>query len=152
MTITNKKKIADKITGYRHIYATDMFKMLNNMNKCENEFSAENKYFKPAISLAVYFKINKELRKVREDIINHIIAELNKEHKSTVTTPNVKRFSQQVIDILEKNFKIDKYPREEEKARIASQCNISVKQVNNWFTNKRNRSKSYRFSINDYYA
>lgn len=52
-----------------------------------------------------------------------------------------KRFSKNITDYLENAFKNDQYPTDLEKISLAKICNLTLKQVNNWFTNKRNRTK-----------
>ncbi len=52
-----------------------------------------------------------------------------------------KRFSKKVTEILQDSFRIDHYPSDFEKMRLASICFITPKQVTNWFTNKRSRVK-----------
>ena len=90
--------------------------------------------------------------KVKHCVTNKMLLELKEHFRITKTTApfenrKIKRFSKKVIDILETSFRSDRYPSEEEKNRIANLCLISVKQVNNWFTNKRNRSKQYDVNI-----
>ena len=53
-----------------------------------------------------------------------------------------RRFSKSVINVLEESFRNEPYPNEFEKERISKICKLSLRQVNNWFTNKRNRTKS----------
>lgn len=53
-----------------------------------------------------------------------------------------KRFSKRVIEDLEQLFLSNPYPTEFERIHLAERHNLSFKQVTNWFTNKRNRSKS----------
>ena len=67
--------------------------------------------------------------------------ESDKEHRHG-ELPKNKRFTKHIIDILEKCFLLDAYPSEQEKEQIAEQCHMRIKQVNNWFTNKRNRAKA----------
>lgn len=55
--------------------------------------------------------------------------------------PRSRRFSKGVLRILETSFSHNQYPTEEEKERIGQACQLHPRQVNNWFTNKRNRSK-----------
>ncbi|KAM0682013.1 Homeobox protein six2 [Mitosporidium daphniae] len=52
-----------------------------------------------------------------------------------------KRFSKEVIEYMEKFFKKSPYPSEAEKVLISQYCGLTNKQVSNWFTNKRNRTK-----------
>lgn len=52
-----------------------------------------------------------------------------------------KRFSKTVIDDLERLFSINPYPPETDRLELANKHKLSFKQITNWFTNKRNRSK-----------
>ncbi|OBA16938.1 uncharacterized protein OGAPODRAFT_108913 [Ogataea polymorpha] len=45
-------------------------------------------------------------------------------------------------ELLEKAFKVKRFPNSKERERIARECGISPLQVRVWFTNKRARSKS----------
>lgn len=54
-----------------------------------------------------------------------------------------KRFSKDTLEILENSYIVNEYPTDDEKVRIAKRCKITAKQVSNWFTNKRNRSKNH---------
>lgn len=90
--------------------------------------------------------IYKKLKTAREFIVDNILLEITKSGSLYTSNINIehvkaKRFSQNVVSVLEKSFKLDKYPSDEEKTNIAQKCNITTKQVNNWFTNKRNRTK-----------
>lgn len=53
-----------------------------------------------------------------------------------------KRFSKTVIEDLEQLFSVTPYPTELDRSKLAERHSLSFKQVTNWFTNKRNRSKS----------
>lgn len=92
------------------------------------------------------------INKTKANLVNQILLEL-KEHYQTGQqailheNKKIKRFSKKIIDVLEQSFARDKYPNEEEKQRIANLCLISLKQVNNWFTNKRNRTKHHNDGI-----
>ncbi|ORD97646.1 HD1 [Hepatospora eriocheir] len=52
-----------------------------------------------------------------------------------------KRFSKNVIDILNESFAKSDYPSYEEKIKLANLCLVTLRQVNSWFINKRNRMK-----------
>ena len=52
-----------------------------------------------------------------------------------------RRFSKNTIKTLEASFIHEPYPSEHEKERIGKLCQLNIRQVNNWFTNKRNRSR-----------
>ena len=63
-------------------------------------------------------------------------------HQTHFSCIKSRRFNKKTVQILEESFKRDSYPNEDEKIRLARLCSLSSKQVNNWFTNKRNRAKN----------
>lgn len=141
-------KIASKMNELRQLYLNCNANILYNLNNLEKENFGFDKNNQAVISLGVLNHINHGLSKVREAVVNSISNELTIFlSPSSMMNPmnkKVKRFSKKVIEILELSFKKEKYPSDAEKSRLANLCLISPKQVNNWFTNKRNRSKTYK--------
>ncbi|OQS53491.1 HD-1 [Ecytonucleospora hepatopenaei] len=106
----------------------------------------ENIDFEPKISNNTVFELTNKLKIIQKDLVNKILDELKDFYKEDeklcmVENKKIKRFSKKIISVLEESFSRDRYPSETEKVRIAELCLISLKQVNNWFTNKRNRTK-----------
>ena len=90
--------------------------------------------------------MGQKLQNIKENIVDTILSELTKHPCSYLPSYQdnkniVKRFPKNVVNILENSFLRDKYPNDDEKVELAKRCFISIRQVNNWFTNKRNRSK-----------
>lgn len=55
---------------------------------------------------------------------------------------SLRRFSRFITEDLENFFLQNQYPSEEERNNLAIKTKLSFKQVTNWFTNKRNRTKN----------
>jgi hypothetical protein len=148
MVFEYSQKVGLKMNELRQIYLNSSDNILFNLASLEKKrFGTENSEF-AVISLGALNHINQNLSKAREAVVNSISNELSLFlSPSSMMNPmnkKVKRFSKKVIEILESSFKKEKYPSDAEKIRLANLCLISAKQVNNWFTNKRNRSKSYK--------
>ncbi|EPR77655.1 Homeobox protein [Spraguea lophii 42_110] len=87
-----------------------------------------------------------------EDVLEQYIAYLHsmKTGESYNSSGKQRRFSKEVIEGLEASFERDNYPSDQEKVDLARRFKLSLKQVNNWFTNKRNRAK-YQRNLNENY-
>jgi hypothetical protein len=102
----------------------------------------------PEISTSVRSYIDYKLKCLRESVVDHIGFGVNKFRETYYPTAQdnlkTRRFSKAVVDTLEQSFDVDQYPSDAEKERLASVCRLSIRQINNWFTNKRNRTKNNR--------
>ena len=76
-----------------------------------------------------------------EDSRQRLSTKLSEHPSAKISSSKQKRFSKEVIEHMEKFFKKNPYPSEAEKNLIAQYCGLTSKQVSNWFTNKRNRTK-----------
>ena len=140
-----------KLVSLRKVYLNLKKDLYNNIEQLEEKYKNSNME-ELIISNKTAYEIESKINSVASKITNQMLLELKEHFRITKTTApfenrKIKRFSKKVIDILETSFRSDRYPSEEEKNRIANLCLISVKQVNNWFTNKRNRSKQYDVNI-----
>ena len=140
-----------KLVNLRKVYVNLKKDLYNNIELLEEKYKNSNME-ELIISNKTAYEIESKINSVASKITNQMLLELKEHFRITKTTApfenrKIKRFSKKVIDILETSFRSDRYPSEEEKNRIANLCLISVKQVNNWFTNKRNRSKQYDVNI-----
>ncbi|KCV68736.1 hypothetical protein H696_05022 [Fonticula alba] len=52
-----------------------------------------------------------------------------------------KRFPPETVSALRETYNRTPYPEEREKKRLSRQCNLTMRQINHWFTNKRMRDK-----------
>ncbi|KAG0438938.1 Homeobox protein HD-1 [Dictyocoela muelleri] len=60
---------------------------------------------------------------------------------SAMCNSKSRRFPKSITDALEKYFEIDQYPSDGNKSMLAKELGLTLTQVKNWFTNKRNRVK-----------
>ncbi|KAI4291125.1 hypothetical protein PAPHI01_0399 [Pancytospora philotis] len=148
------EKTALKITGMRYNYVQFVNKLLNMMQYYEDEYSQSSSTFTPAISYRVKCILEDRLAIVRRKIVDSMVMELKEFAAkpidlSILKTKKNKRFPMSVIQILNSAIQRNKYPSEAERILIARQCKISTKQVNNWFTNKRNRDRNRKKDSGD---
>lgn len=143
---------ASKMNSIRYLFA----KKCNNLcsiiiNAQQETNKTANNLFTPILTDSfkqVFYKSLRNMKIKSTDTVsflltNYIINEKSnlKEESSQVRT---RRFSKNIIEILEASFYANEYPTDSEKQDIAKICKITTKQVNNWFTNKRNRAKNSR--------
>lgn len=79
------------------------------------------------------------LQRITSDALKDVIYEyINSEAFHSARN---RRFPKRIVEDLEKYFEYNQYPNDTAKEKIAKKLNLTIKQVNNWFTNKRNRVK-----------
>lgn len=145
--MTNKTdEIAKKLVNARLKYKTLLDNLISQIDNISTKLEAEKgPTFSPQLSLRSKNLCIAKIHECRKTLVNQILSDLSShfsaESQDYEATRKAKRFSKQVINVLEENFAKDKYPTESEKMRIANVCLISLKQVSNWYTNKRNRTK-----------
>lgn len=149
MVMDNCERTAARMNEMRQIYLTCCKSIITKLEAKEDEFKKSSQLFRPAISLSLARMIVRKMDMTREFTVSTISHELSiflsqGGFWSNLSHKKAKRFSKKVIEILETSFKKEKYPSDGEKLRLANLCMISTKQVNNWFTNKRNRSKTFK--------
>lgn len=148
MTADSAERTASRMNEIRHFYVefnNSLCKTVSDINNSSKPYGID---LKPCFSIGIKNFIEFKLKKVKEIVVNSISNELNLFLSPFAPNPGsnkkAKRFSKKVIEILENSFRKEKYPSDNEKSKLANLCLISSKQVNNWFTNKRNRSKIYK--------
>lgn len=106
--------------------------------------------FKPTITKDFVNKVNTGITDMKinacSNIENKLMEFIARNDMCESSSPNSKtrRFSKDISTLLEQSFCYNMYPTEDEKLALAQRCRISLKQVSNWFTNKRNRTKTIR--------
>lgn len=144
-------EIATKMNEIRYMYIkknNEIAKLYDDMVKTTKE--SEQSIFGPVISkqLTEEFINTLDTMKMQStEIIEKQLAayiKIIKKEQKEIHSLKARRFTKPVISILESSFAKNEYPTDAEKQGIAIKCNISAKQVNNWFTNKRNRAKCYK--------
>ncbi|KAM0675363.1 hypothetical protein GVAV_001188 [Gurleya vavrai] len=126
----------------------NIYKLINdNLEKKKENLSI----FSPEISNKVRNNINDTLNSMKkqstsviEIFLRDFIESEKNLQKDSFSTAKSRRFSKGIIELLENSFFANEYPSDPEKQAIANACKITTKQVNNWFTNKRNRAKNMR--------
>ncbi|ORD98276.1 HD1 [Hepatospora eriocheir] len=155
MNFPSEKRL-EKICELKRIYRDSMKRIFNKVEDIETTLSYNNAGFIPMSSKNVIEKLIGILENAKKDTVNNITTEINSmlipciNTGSFDTSRRAKRFSKKVIDILEESFAKDKYPNDDVKNKLANLCLITPKQVNNWFTNKRNRTKNCTHNNNFY--
>nr|ADG08178.1 homeodomain protein class 2 [Encephalitozoon cuniculi]ADG08180.1 homeodomain protein class 2 [Encephalitozoon cuniculi]ADG08182.1 homeodomain protein class 2 [Encephalitozoon cuniculi]DAA01299.1 TPA_exp: homeodomain protein EcHD-1 [Encephalitozoon cuniculi] len=135
-----------RMNEIRGIYIETNNRVVEEMDAVIDEF-AKDVGSSPDISTNVRTYLEERIRYIREFVVDHIGFSISEFR--TLYNPNgnesikSRRFPKFITEALERSFEIDQYPSEAEKARLAKICKLSTKQINNWFTNKRNRTKGH---------
>ncbi|ORD97648.1 HD1 [Hepatospora eriocheir] len=143
MTGDLNKKVK-KVAEIKALYYKTMIKVEEKLIEYQRELNDLN----IDISTETKEYINRRLEEAKINVVNCISNQIGvillpyTETHIYDTKRRPKRFSKKVVDILEESFLKDKYPGNSEKNKLANLCLITSKQVNNWFTNKRNRAKN----------
>lgn len=95
---------------------------------------------------AFCFNVTQNFKLIKSISVNKIEAVLcnvllNNPNENRHRPLKARRFSLEIIKVLEQSFNKNPYPSDEEKMILGRRCRITLKQVANWFTNKRNRQK-----------
>ncbi|GMR41682.1 hypothetical protein PMAYCL1PPCAC_11877, partial [Pristionchus mayeri] len=143
----------------RHEFMMTMAKReedMANFSTHTDTMMKEQSLLRPISKLGVEFIVNS----IRKKFIQHMLAykqetcEKLMANKSKFCDARRKRrnFSKKATEILNNFFKNkieSPYPTEEEKEKLAKQCNITVAQVSNWFGNRRIRYKKNLVKVNE---
>ncbi|AFM99241.1 putative homeodomain-containing transcription factor [Encephalitozoon hellem ATCC 50504] len=138
--------VSSRINEIRRIYVEANNRIVDEMDSMVDKFVKSTGGI-PDISPEVSAYLEERIRRIREFVVDSIGFSIS-EFK-TLYNPNgsenakSRRFPKFITEALERSFEVDQYPSEAEKARLARVCKLSTKQINNWFTNKRNRSKGH---------
>ncbi|ADM12467.2 homeobox domain-containing transcription factor [Encephalitozoon intestinalis ATCC 50506] len=137
---------SSRMNEIRKVYIEANNRIVEEIDAVTEKFSKEVETI-PNISASVRIYLEEKIRSIREFVVDSIgfsIGEFralyNPDGNESIKT---RRFPKFITEALERSFEIDQYPSEAEKSRLAKICKLSTKQINNWFTNKRNRSKSH---------
>lgn len=146
----NVLSTATKMNEIRFIFSKYMNKLTSKNKSLLYESDSKYGIFAPVILQNYEIFVKETIDKIKSEsieIIEELMLEFIENEKcdlrySTSPQQRTKRFSKDTLEILEDSFLVNEYPNDEEKYRIAKRCRITSKQVSNWFTNKRNRTKN----------
>ncbi|KAF7679709.1 Homeobox protein HD-1 [Astathelohania contejeani] len=140
-------KFANTMNGMRHNFA-DRNNRIYEGYKNILEPNTNPTLLTPRISNQVRERLNKKLIAMQEKTIEalgncltHYIEMSKCSNDGFFWDERSSRFSKAIVDSLEESFSRDQYPSDAEKLRLSNLHRLSIKQVSNWFTNKRNRTK-----------
>ncbi|EOB12248.1 Homeobox protein HD-1 [Nosema bombycis CQ1] len=140
-------KVISKMNEIRLCYIETNNRMCDSIDRLTSSYIKDNKKLQPQISLFTKELILKRLQHMRKTAVDYISYGLEKciqrlnEPSDLSNISKTRRFPKKIIEALEESFNIDNYPSDYEKSRLARMYKLSLKQINNWFTNKRNRTK-----------
>ncbi|ORD95235.1 HD1 [Hepatospora eriocheir] len=155
MNFPSEKRL-EKICELKKVYHNSILNIAKKVDELETNLLYKDSYFIPKLSKETRNQLISKIEEAKETVVNNITTEINSmlipciNTGSFDTSRRAKRFSKKVIDILEESFAKDKYPNDDVKNKLANLCLITPKQVNNWFTNKRNRTKNCTHNNNFY--
>jgi hypothetical protein len=141
-------ELVSKMNEIRLLYIETNNILCELIDRLATSFFRQNKKLQPTISIEIRELIEAKFSNMREKAVDNISSGFYKYFDSIenihryTSESGPRRFSKKITDYLENSFKNDQYPTDLEKISLAKICNLTLKQVNNWFTNKRNRSKT----------
>lgn len=142
------KELSNKLIEFKYTFAETNNRLLVKFESLNSRHKDSPELLRPYVSNSVRDILNSQLVVMQETAVNsigicfkkfYIHAVENQQMKHTFSS---KRFDKDVIETLEASFRNSPYPSEKEKTRIQEHHGITHRQVSNWFTNKRNRSRT----------
>ena len=137
--------VSFQMNEMRNSYVDANNRIIEKMDLMAEEFVNEIGVV-PEISEGVKLYIEDCIRHMREIVVDHVgmaICEFKAAYNPCEESTKSRRFPKFITDELERSFEVDQYPSDHEKAKLSKICKLSIKQINNWFTNKRNRNKGH---------
>lgn len=138
--------VSSRMSEMRSKYIEANNRVVEQVDGMMEEF-AETMCSVPDVSPGVQAYLVHAMERIREVVVDHIGLSIREfqTHYSPGEGDGMKsrRFPKFITEALERSFEVDQYPSDAEKSRLAKVCRLSTKQINNWFTNKRNRSKGH---------
>ncbi|KAI5151197.1 hypothetical protein ENBRE01_1963 [Enteropsectra breve] len=146
----------ERISSLKYYYKNSYERIIDGVDKMEEMFNIKMRKSNIFISKGVRQYLEFRMLGCKRNYVDNIATEIDtlfdkRTRCSSSLVKKPKRFPKKIIEILESSFRIDRYPNDQEKLDIANICGITIKQVNNWFTNKRNRSSFTSCEITEYY-
>jgi len=149
-TMAETFEFSTKLDALRKQYEDE----LEKINKVCNEFCSkmmsvlrEQSSFRPVSQDEIRLKLAGVRHRfdglklqLKQGVCNTILS-LQKEYHQSKKRRALSKKANEVLNIWFNEHIKDPYPNEEEKSKLASQCMLTINQINNWFGNKRIRYK-----------
>ncbi|TBT97144.1 homeobox domain-containing protein, partial [Hamiltosporidium magnivora] len=140
------QKIATKMNCIKYDYIGVNNRLYEKIYKYMRRPVVNESLISPKISNQTIMLLNSRLRSMRENAVDvlgiYLKSFLESEEKNysqgSSSPQKPRRFPKNIVEALEDSFNEDQYPTDSEKSRLAKVFHLTTKQVNNWFTNKRN--------------
>eukprot|EP00866_Antonospora_locustae_P000142 jgi/Antlo1/142/1171 len=142
------REMANKLIEFKYAFAESNNRLLDKFEDLNSRHKNYPDILQPCVSNSVREMLNAKLCAMQKNAVNSIGACFKSFYTHAAYSGNSsqtfinKRFEKEIIDTLESSFSKNPYPSEKEKMRIQRLHGITYRQVSNWFTNKRNRSKA----------
>lgn len=143
------KELSNKLVEFKYAFLEINNRLFSRFESLNSRYKNIPSLLQPCISNSVREVLNERLAQMQEATVNsigicfknfYIHALSNQQNKQSFLA---RRFDKDIIETLEESFKINPYPSDEEKMRIQKLHSITYRQVSNWFTNKRNRTRVF---------
>lgn len=139
------REMANKLIELKYAFAESNNRLLDKFEDLNSRHKNHPDILQPCVSNNIREALNARLCAMQKKAVNSIGACFKSFYTHAAYGGSQafanKRFDKEIIDTLESSFSKNPYPSDKEKMRIQKLHGITYRQVSNWFTNKRNRSK-----------
>ncbi|KRH94065.1 Homeobox protein HD-1 [Pseudoloma neurophilia] len=142
------KEIAYNLNGIRDAYISRHNSLCQEIREAVNRFKQQTGRKSVPITDSTRKEIEFRVDQMRrtsvysiEEVLEKLLLQKNMKQIRNISPRT--RFSKTVTDDLENFFEVNPYPTEQDRKNMAVRHGLSLKQIANWFTNKRNRTSSF---------
>lgn len=141
------REMGNRLIELKYTFAESNNRLLDKFEDLNSRHKNHPDILQPCVSNNIREMLNARLCAMQRKAVNSIGACFKSFYTHAAYGGNEsqalvnKRFDKEIIDTLESSFIQNPYPSDKEKMRIQKLHGITYRQVSNWFTNKRNRSK-----------